>query len=175
MLEVPSAPNQSLALLFAGDIEALQFVEWAADPSKLGPILLELACGHRVMLAVKYCTMVETVEPVISSPWSYWAIRVYVAGDFFDDRMRIHSEFREGVEFERQRLGDIWEWLEGLAASRTIYEFDYVDEIMEVIDDYLAFNFSLEDACQHFQRLPGLCIPSLFDRWDDSLSNDQND
>jgi len=175
MHDLLSASQQCLARIFAGEVDELQFVGWEVSPEDLDPIFMELSSGHQIVLSMMHCALVESLESMISRPWEYWAIRVYVVGDHYDGRLRRHSEFREGVEFERDRLAEIWEWFADLAASRLVYQFDYVDDLLEHFADYLALNFSVEDAFRHFERLPAVCIPSIFDQWDDSFSNDQND
>lgn len=172
-----SRAEERLARVFGGTgIGVVQFAPFAeVDPELLAPIMMELGCGHRVMFALMGCAIIETYEDANWQPWEYSAISVYVAGDQYDNRLRKCFELREGIEFERSNVADHWLWLEELAASRHVFDFDDVNDLIEYFCEHIAQNYAIEDMASHFRRLPGLYIPSIFDQWDDSLSNDQEE
>jgi hypothetical protein len=170
-----SRAEECLARVFAGNATGVfkfaPFVE--TEPELLAPVFIELGCGHRVAFALMGCAIIETYEDANWQPWEYSAISVYVAGDHYDNRLRKCFELREGIEFQRANVADHWLWLEELAASRQVLDFDDVDDLLDCFCDHIAQNFEVEDMVCHCHRLPGLYIPSVFDQWDDSFSNDE--
>lgn len=168
---LPSA-EECLERIFAGESGELCFSSEHNEPEEIPPLYFELACGHRVILALRECAITDVLDNKNWRTWEFLALRIYVAGDRYDNRLRRYAELREGVDFERTHVMKHWLWLEELTRGVGIWEFEDVEDFLDCLCDYLGKNFSEEDNLEHWQRLPGLCIPSLFDQWDDSLSTE---
>lgn len=100
----------------------------------------ELANGHKVKVCAGYFTERPTVEELQRHqyPEEAFAIRVYSTEDNLKGRFRLCQEFRDGEDFNLDQVTDIWSWLEKLTASRTIFEYDGLDDFLEDFGETIA-------------------------------------
>lgn len=158
--------------IFAGDQEDFVFFVQHEETDDIPALKFELACGHRVVLAFRECSLIESLDRSIWRAWGFLALRIYVAGEDYDNRIRRYWEFRGGIDFERNQVEKHWSWLDELINCDDIWEFDGVEDFVDKLCDHMAASVSEEDMVAHFHKLPGLCIPSIFDQWDDSISGE---
>jgi len=89
-------------------------------------------------------------------------------------RSKLICELRNGADFDATALPAAWDWLRHLFHSRDLYDYDSLEELLEDFSRVLAESAE-ETAIAHYEHLPELTAPKDFDRWDDSLANDQED
>jgi hypothetical protein len=150
----------------------------SSSDEELEAIRCRLANGHRVVFMCQKFWIQPTAEDRREgqAATELQALRIYSNGELGSQRTRLAYEFRLGKDFELDGLQPFWAWLRELIESRALYDYDTLDDLMA--------DFALElekaaveqdNAVSHYEHLPELTIPSLFDHWDDSFSNDQED
>jgi hypothetical protein len=142
------------------------------------PIECELANGHAVKIEARLWQRVANIEDWAAGilPEPYFAIRLYCTEGTLPRRLAWLDEFRNEADFALVDFPGIWEAIEQLTSSRQFYDFDSFWEFAEHLGDLMQQYLSIEvDAVEHYADLPLLTAPQWFDRYDDSVYNDQND
>ncbi|HWB02795.1 MAG TPA: hypothetical protein VG796_07195 [Verrucomicrobiales bacterium] len=149
-------------------------------PEDLGEEFPKLFChlanGHWVEFACQRYWMAPSTAAAKKGQQAVEveAVRIFSNEEPGSGNGKLIHEFRQGPEFHPAALGPAWEWLRDLLRSRRLYDYDSLEELLTDFADILATS-AAETAVLHYERLPELTFPELFDRWDDSLTNDQTE
>jgi hypothetical protein len=142
----------------------------------LEPVEFQLANGTNIRLAFAHfwekLTVTERQQGVVAR--KYFAIRIYSNENQLSNHLSLQSELRAEHEFRVSSLTSTWAWLEEIVPSRRHMNYEDLDDFVEDLTIELEGRFQ-EDAVEHIEHLPEISDPEAFDKYDDSLSNDQNE
>jgi hypothetical protein len=166
-----------------GEIEAT--VTAATGPSEdvpvetagFDPFEFELCNGNKVKVVFakfwERLTYQDRREG--ARPSQYSAIKVYSTEGTLPHCMALQCEFRADHEFPLSAVPKIWEWLGVLVDERQFETYDWLDEFLDELAEQInQFADEGEDVVEHYEHLPDLADPEVYDH-DDSFFNDQNE
>jgi hypothetical protein len=145
----------------------------------LDPIRFDLACGTMVGVRIGWFWTKVSPEDWQRGvrPARFHALRIYCDdGDPMLRRLRRVDEWREGKEYEGRFSESLWLWLLHHAHSRERMEHEDLDDFCHVLADAAdRIQAEDEDMVEHLRNLASLTQPEVFDQYDDSIFNDQED
>ena len=147
-------------------------------PEELEPIHCRLANGHRVVFMCQKFWVQPSIEDRREGQQAteVQALRVYSNSEPGAQRTSLSYEFRLGKDFELDGLRPSWQWMRELIESRALYDYDTLDDLMtDFALELEKAAVNSDNAVEHYEHLPEMTVPSLFDHWDDSFISDQDD
>ena len=116
------------------------------------PLRCRLACGHGIEIQFLHVLLCDGHLAAFDTGWEYWAIRFRLCGDQLDNRLRFHSEFRGGPDFDPGNLALIWRWLNEFIVSRAFFDCQDIDELLDDVASHLASMGGEDDLVEYFNQ-----------------------
>lgn len=153
-------------------------MERAEDPDAyFEPVIFELAKGAKVRVEMGefWEQLSETARQLGNQPTLYFAIRTYSDEDTYPRRLKMHSEFRAGNDFQQCANQLLWTWLTDLSASRHRFSYedveDFIAEFAVRMDEFSTIG---DDAADHIHKICGTKVLPYEDSPHSEFIEDEN-